>query len=169
MSGFRRSFEVTIEAPAPAVFAYCQDPRRIYADDPMYRVSEATLAAGGVGTTACVVARTPILTEEVAISYLESVPDQRIVFRAHPTMTVAGLRRFVISGSIVTWTWTFTPEGSGTRLAVEISEQAPPLWERALDALTARILFKQVRARLTRIKARVEEQAGAAVREGFSP
>ncbi len=57
------------------------------------------------------------------------------------------------------WTWTFEPEDGGTRLNVVVVEQDPPRWQRAMDRLTEKSFNAQVRDRLARMKATVEEQA----------
>ena len=57
------------------------------------------------------------------------------------------------------WTWTFEPEDGGTRLNVGVIEQNPPRWQRAMDRLTEKSFNTQVRDRLARMKAMVEEQS----------
>ena len=37
------------------------------------------------------VTKSTVFTEDVAIEYVDFVPDQRIVFEAHPKMTIAVL------------------------------------------------------------------------------
>jgi len=103
-----------------------------------------------------------VFVEEVAIEYVEVVRDRRIVFQAYPTMTVAGLRQR-ISVATHTFAWTFTPEDGGTRLAVVVVEQDPPRWQRVLDRLTEKGFSKQVRERLARIKASLEEESPTAI------
>lgn len=53
----------------------------------------------------------------------------------------------------------FVPADGGTTLNVELVNRGGARWERALDALrAAKVISKQVRNRLARIKARVEDQ-----------
>lgn len=151
---------VPINAPVHTVFEYCRDPRRIYAGDPTYKVADATLTPEGVGTRAQLVAKMLVFTEEVAIEYVEVVPDKRLVFEARPTMTIAGRK---LGAEVFTWTWTFAPADGGTTLALAVVNRGGGLWERALDALgTEKVVFKQSQGRLARIKAGVEEKAGTA-------
>ena len=147
---------VSINAPVHTVFDYCRDPRRIYAGDPTYKVVDATLTPDGVGTRGHVAAKVVGLTEDVAIEYVDFVPDERIVFEARPTATIAGRQR---GAEIFTWTWTFVPADDGVTLTVDVVNQGGAWWERALDALgTERVVSKQLRARLARVKASVEGQ-----------
>lgn len=150
-------YTVLIDAPVNSVFEYCRDPRRIYAADPMYKVTDATLTREGVGTKAQLVAKMFVFVEDIAIEYVEVVPDQRIVFQAHPTMTLAGLGRLSVSVAIHNWTWTFEPEDGGTRLNLVVVEQEPPWWQRVLDRVMEKGFSTQVRNRLARIKASNEE------------
>lgn len=153
----RLTFTVSIDAPVHTVYEYCRDPRRIYAGDPDYTVSGATLTPEGVGTTTQLAAKLLVFTEDIAIRYVEVVQDQRIVFEAHPTATIAG-RHF--GAEIFTWTWTFAPAEGGTSLTVAVVNEGGARWERALDSLgTERVLSRQIRGRLARIKAGVEEEA----------
>ncbi len=163
MTGYTGTFEVVIDAPVHTVFEYCRDPRRIYAGDPSHTVPDATLVPEGVGTRALVVARVAVFTEEIALEYVELVPDQRIVFEAFPRMTIARLGHRVISaGPLHTWTWAFAPEGAGTRLTLVVVGQDASRWERALDLVTGRMLSgmfsREIRDRLGRVKAGVEAQ-----------
>jgi len=156
MPGIDLSFTVPINASVHKVFEYCRDPRRIYAGDPMYKVVDATLTPEGVGTRAHLEAKVLVFTEDIAIEYVAFVPDQRIVFDAHPTMTIAGRQ---LGSEIFNWTWMFVPADGGTTLDVELVNRGGARWERALDALGAeKVISKQVRNRLARIKASVKEQ-----------
>lgn len=139
MADVALTFTVSINAPVHAVFEYCRDPRRIYAEDPTYTVSDATLTPDGVGTRTHAVARMGPFAEDVPIEYVEVVPDQRIVFTADPKVT-ARRGRWVISGDDVhTWTWTFAPEDGGTRLGVVVVSKAGPRWRRLLDRVGNRM------------------------------
>jgi uncharacterized protein YndB with AHSA1/START domain len=164
MSGSMPTYEytVSIDAPVHSVFEYCCDPRKIYAGDPEMKVVDASLAPDGVGTKAHLTSRVFVFVEEVTIDYVEVTPDQQIVFDAHPKMTPVGLGpKRGISVAIHRWTWTFESEGGGTRLNLVVVEQDPPRWQRAMDRLTEKWFNRQVRDRLARIKATVEEQATA--------
>jgi len=146
-----------IHAPVHAVFEYCRDPRSIFAGDPVYRVVDATVTPEGVGTRGHLVAKMLGLSEDVAIEYVEVVPDERIVYEARPTVTIAGRR---LGAEVFTWAWAFLPVAGGTELTVHVANRGGARWERALDALgTQRVLTRQSRARLARIAAAVEGQA----------
>lgn len=165
MTDVSLSFEVIIDAPVHTVFEHCLDPRSVYADDPVYRVSEATVVPEGVGTRAHVATK-GVFSEDVTLEYVDLTPDQRIVFEGRPRMTVAGSERFSISGSLHTFTWTFAPESGGTRLRLDVVEHDAPRWERALDLLTVKagtkMFRKQIQGRLDRIKAATERRAASA-------
>lgn len=149
-----------VDAPAHRVFEYCLDPRRVYAGDPLYRVTDATVVAGGTGTHAALAARMVVFTEEVDITYVEAVRDQRIVFEARPRLRVAGRRA---GSEVFTWTWTFTPTQAGTIVTVDVENRGGGAWERALDALgTKKAVEKQTTQRLARIKAATESRARTA-------
>ncbi len=161
MADIRVMVTESIGAPAPAVFEYCRDPRRIYDEDPTYGVVEAAVTGDGVGTTARLVAKMfgfPI--ENVAIKYVEVEPDQRIVFEARPTMTILGRR---LGGEVFTWTWTFEPTDAGTTVTVAGVSRGGARWERALDNIfgTQKIVTKQFQARVGRIKTATEKQTSA--------
>jgi len=166
MTDVSLDFGVDIHAPVHTVFEYCRDPRRIYAGDPTHQVSEVTVVSEGAGTQAQVQSKVAVFIEDIAIEYVEVVPDERIVFEARPKMSIRGLRWFVVLSSLHTWTWTFAPEDGGTRLTAVVVEHDAPRWERALDALTAgtptRTFSKEIRGRLDRIRAGAEEQAASA-------
>lgn len=160
MAAYNGRFELSINAPVDTVFEYCRDPRKIYAGDPTHNVSESTLFPEGVGTRAKVVVKTVAFTEEIAIEYVECVPDQTIVFTGDPKMTIAGLGPF--GDDIHTWTWTFAPEDGGTRMTVVVvSQEDAPWWERLFDRITAKNFSKEITGRLARIKAGAEEQAAS--------
>jgi hypothetical protein len=127
---------------------------------PTYKVVEVMLSPEGVGTRARLAAKMLVLTEEVAIEFVEFVPDRRIVFEGRPTMTIAGRR---MGAEVFTWTWTFEPRDGGTTLTVAGLKRGGSRLEHAVDTLfgTQRVVSKQFQNRLTRIKAAVEAQASA--------
>jgi uncharacterized protein YndB with AHSA1/START domain len=159
MTDFTRSFTVFINAPVHTVFEYCRDPRRIFAGDPRVEVSDVTLTPAGVGTTAHIVGK-GVVTEDVKNEYVEFVADQRIVFKSHPKVTLAGMTKEVTHGP--TWTWTFAPEHGGTTLTVVFLEEDAAWWQRTFDVVTERSWSKQVRGWLDGIKEATEEEAAPA-------
>lgn len=151
----QHDFDVFIHAPVHQAFAYCLDPRGIYADDPSYDVVDASLAEEAVGTSAEVRAGGRALAEEVSLEYVEVVPDSRIVFMAHPRMVIGGWGDG-IPMSDHEFIWTFEEERGGTRLSLCIVEHDPPRWLRFLDRIGGKSFERQVHGRLARIKAGVE-------------
>jgi ribosomal protein L29 len=158
----RYEYTVLIDAPVHSAFEYCRDPRKIYAGDPVMKIADASVTDEGVGTRAHLTSRVLLFVEDVTIDYVEVTPDQRIVFEAHPTMTPVGLGpKSGISIATHRWTWTFASEDGSTRLDLVVVEQNPPRWQRAMDRLSKTSFNRQVRDRLARIKATVEEEATA--------
>ena len=153
MTDFSRTYAVSIDAPVHAVFEYCRDPRRILAGDPKVVVSDVSLTPEGVGTTWHIVAE-GVVTEETTTEYVEFVPAERIVWKSHPTVSVAGMTKEITHGP--TWTWTFAPEDGGTRLVVEFLEAGAPWWQRAFDVVTEKSWSKEIRDWLAAIKAGTE-------------
>lgn len=160
MTDVSLDFEVVIDAPVTTAFDYCLDPRRIYAGDPTHEVTDAAPHPGGLGTTAQITTKTGPFTEQIALDYVEVIPNERIVFEAHPRMTFPRLPKLEIPGSLHTWTWTFEPDDGRTRLAVVVVEHDASRSARALDALTGHALSKgftqEIRDRLGRIRAACE-------------
>jgi len=158
MTDFKVTLTEFINAPVHAVFEYCRDPGRMYAADPTYKVAAVTRRQEGVGTKARLAAKMLVLTEDVAIEYVDFVPDRRIVFEARPTMTIAGRR---MGAEVFIWTWTFEPHDGGTTVMVAGINRGGSRLERGLDTLfgTQRVVSKQFRDRLTRIKEDVEAPA----------
>jgi uncharacterized protein YndB with AHSA1/START domain len=76
---------IHIDASPGAVFAYCLDPRQVFAGDPKH-VLDAEVVPGGVGTTAHLSMKFGVLEEADRIEYVEVVPDRRIVMAMQPTM-----------------------------------------------------------------------------------
>ena len=151
---------VLIEAPVHSVFDFCLDPRRIFAEDPV-EVADATLVPEGIGTTAHLTGSMLIFVQDVPIEYVEVVPDERIVFEGDWRMTIMGLG-IGFSAGIHSWTWSFVSEDEGTRLTMRVVVHKSPRWQRALDRMAEKSSSKQIRERLARIKAAVEEQAATA-------
>jgi hypothetical protein len=159
MTDFTRSFEIRIAAPVHTVSEDCRDPRRIFVGDPKVDVSDVTLTPEGVGTTAHIVGR-GLVTEDVRYECVEFVPDQRIVFKAHPTVTLAGRTKEITHGP--SWIWAFVPEANGTRLTLTFLEEDAAWWQRAFDVMTEKGWSGQIRAWLAGIKAGAEKEAIAA-------
>lgn len=155
MTDFTRSFEIFIHAPVHTVFEYCRDPRRIVAADPKLEARDVTLTPQGLGSTAHLVAK-GVVTDDAGIEFIEFVPDQRIVWKSHPKVSIAGMTKKIMHGP--TWTWTFAAEGEATKLGLVFCEVDPPWWQRAFDLVTERTWSKQIRGWLAGIKAGAEEQ-----------
>jgi hypothetical protein len=158
MTDVTRSFEIFVHAPVHTVFEYCRDPRRVVAADPKLTVSDVVLTPAGLGSTAHLVAK-GVVTDDALIEFIEFVPDQRIVWKSHPKVSVAGMAKEITHGP--TWTWTFAAEGGGTRLTLVFREEDPPWWQRAFDVVTERTWSQQIRGWLAGLKAGAEGGAPA--------
>ena len=159
MADFMRTYTVFVNAPVHTVFEYCRDPRRIYAVDPKLEVRDITLTPEGLRSRVHLVSK-GVVSEEATTECIEFVPDQRIVWKSHPKVSVAGMTKEISHGP--TWTWTFAPEDGGTTLTLVFLEQEPAWWQRAFDVLAERTWSKQHRGWLASIKTGAEEQAAAA-------
>lgn len=159
MTDFTRSFEVVIDAPVHTVFEYCRDPRRVFAGDPRLEVRDVRVTPQGLGTTARLVAK-GVVTEDATNECVGFVPDQQIVTKSHPKVTVAGMTKEVTHGP--TWTWTFTPQDGGTRLTLVFLEEDAAWWQRAFDVVMERSWSSQIRGWLAGIRAGAEEEAASA-------
>ena len=137
---YRESFHIA--APVPSVFAFFRDPRNFTAVAPAeIAFSDFVLTERGVGTSyqwETTIAGVRLRGSDV---YTEFVPDQRITDRSSSALEG-------------TWTYTFEPDGSGTRLSVENCSRSvwnlPPL-RQLLDLVAARThrpRFQQMKATL---------------------
>ncbi len=149
---------IQINASPGAVFAYCLDPRRLFAGDPKHVVDAATVA-GGVGTTAHLSMRMGVLEEADRLEYVEVVPDRRIVIAMQPTMSLGGSRGLRSDTAAYTLTHEFAPEAGGTRMTLRVQVHDPPLHERMIDRLEGKGPDRMVRNRLQRIAQAVEAAA----------
>lgn len=95
---------VHIAAPVTEVFEYVKDPHSFVAADPEpVRLSEVSLTPEGIGSSWCTSWHVFGLPFHAAVTREELVPNERIVDHA---------------STGVTWTYTTTPEGSGTTLSL---------------------------------------------------
>lgn len=149
---------IYIDAPVHEVFDLYKDPRRTWAlgPDQMVRRGElidVTMTDDGVGTYYSWAFHLPGLRLEGFDVFTEFVPNERITDRSS--------RSFV-----GTWTATFAPEGTGTRL----TQWRHPVATRALrplDRLFDRFRRSVGQEELEHIKAELEKRvAPAAPRAG---
>jgi carbon monoxide dehydrogenase subunit G len=123
---YRQSFHV--EAPVTEVFAFFSDPSRWAELEPAgVRFGQVVLTPEGVGTHYSWSARVAGVPMQGFNVFTAFVPERRITDRSSSSLEG-------------TWTYTFEPEGSGTRLTVENRVGACwrlPLLERVLDRVTA--------------------------------
>ena len=94
---------VSVDAPVEKVFDYALDPRNLWAT-PDVAVAEVAIKPDGVGTNARLWSHVLGFHIEGGLEYTDVVRPERIVIKAdflmeHPT-----------------WTFTFEPEGGGTKL-----------------------------------------------------
>lgn len=134
---------IYIDASVPTVFAFFADPDNFRQAEPgQIEFTDIVVTARGVGTHyawATKIVGIPFKGKDV---YTEFVPDELITDRSSSALEG-------------TWTYTFTREGSGTRLTVENRVRSvwsiPPL-RQLLDVAAA----KSHRPRFERIKAVLE-------------
>lgn len=150
---------VHIEAPPSAVFAYCLDPRNLFAGDPKH-VVDADVVPGGVGTTAHLSMKMGVLEESDRLEYVEIVPDRRIEIAMQPTMSLIGLERVHHETALYTLAHEFEPDAEGTRMTLRVVAHDPPLYERLIDKLEGKGPDRLVHNRLQRIADAVKAQAG---------
>ena len=155
----RAEESIQISAAPSEVFAYCLDPRRLFAGDPKH-VVDADIVAGGVGTTAHLSSTMGVLEEADRIEYAEVVPDRRIVIDMQPTMVLGGSKGLHSDTARYTLTHECEPEAGGTRMTLRVQVHDPPLHERVIDRFEGKGPDRMVHNRLQRIAAAVEA-AGA--------
>lgn len=155
----RAEESIQIDAAPGTVFAYCLDPRQLFAGDPKH-VVDADVVPGGVGTTAHLAMRMGALDEADRIEYVEVVPDRRIVIAMHPTMSLHGVSGIHHETALYSLTHDFAPEAGGTRMTLRVQVHDAPRYERMIDRLEGKGPDRLVRSRLERIAQAVE--AGAA-------
>lgn len=126
---------IHIEAPVEKVFDFCKDPRNMLETlTTPFAVKDVKLTKEGVGTYYSWASKTPGLRMEGFDVYAEFVPNERITDRSS-------------SGLPGDWTFSFEPEGSGTKLTAEVHHrsfwQIPPLRqlvEGVQSTMTGRLL-----------------------------
>jgi len=98
---------VHIEAPVEKVFEFFKDPRNQFslAPDDRVTVTDVKMTEGGVGTYYSYAMKLAGRTLEGFVVYTEYIPNKLIVDKSSVAM----------HGS---WTYTFEPEGTGTRLTM---------------------------------------------------
>ncbi len=114
---FKRS--VHIEAPVEKVFDFFRDPRNWQGIEELGVVfKDVRLTDEGVGTSYSWIARVAGLRIEGSNVFTEFLPNKRIVDRS--SWSFEGI-----------WTYSFEPEGSGTKMTIENSQvsfwRIPPL------------------------------------------
>lgn len=143
---------IHIDASPGAVFAYCLDPRQVFAGDPKH-VVDAEVVPGGVGTTAHLSMKFGVLEEADRIEYVEVVTDRRIVMAMQPTMSRG---KFHHDTARYTLTHEFEPDADGTRMTLRVQVHDRPLSERMIDRLEGKGPERLVHNRLQRIARAVE-------------
>ena len=152
---------IQINASPGAVFAYCLDPRQLFAGDPKH-VMDTDVVPGGAGTSAHLSTRMGVLEEADRIEYIEVVPDRRIVIAMQPTMSLGGSKGVHHETALYTLTHEFDPEDGGTRMTLRVQSHDAPLYERMIDRFEGKGVVRMVRNRLERVAQAVE----ASVAEG---
>lgn len=138
---YRQSLHVN--APVEKVFGFVKDPSnwRLVAPEGIV-FKDVVLTEEGVGTHYSWVARIAGLPVEGFGVFTEFVPNRRIVDRS--SRSFEG-----------TWTYSFEPDGPGTRLTV--TNESGSLWRLPLlSALMDRAAARTHAERITRIKSLVE-------------
>ncbi len=142
---------IHIEAPVEKVFDFYKDPRKgvaaMWTDQMNERgeLLDVKTTDEGVGTYYSWAMKLPGLRLEGFDVYTEFVPNQRITDRSS--------RSFV-----GTWTYTFGPEGSGTRLTHQ-RHPASSRARRAIDRLMDRFRVSVERQELEKLKVLLEKPA----------
>lgn len=154
----RAEESIHIAAPPSMVFAYCLDPRQLFAGDPKH-VVDADVTPGGVGTTAHLSMRMGVLEEADRIEYVEVVPDRRIVVAMHPTMSLGGPRGVHHETALYMLAHEFAPDGDGTRMTLRVQVHDAPLYERLVGHFEVKSTHQLVRDRPQRIAQAVEAAA----------
>lgn len=149
---------IHIAAPPNAVFAYCLDPRQLFAGDPKH-VVDADVTPDGVGTTAHLSMRMGVLEEADRIEYVDVVQDRRIVIAMHPTMSLGGPRGIHHETALYTLTHEFEPDADGTRMTLRVQVHDAPLYERLIGRFEVKSTHQLVRDRLQRLAQAVEAAA----------
>ena len=139
---------IYIEAPVEKVFDFCKDPRKTWAAMPegvagSGELSDVTMTAEGVGTYYSWTMKVAGLRVEGFNVFTEFIPNQRITDRSSRTF-------------VGTWTVTFEPEGTGTRVTEwRHPVSFPPM--RPLDRLMDRFRMSLEQQSLAKMKEALEK------------
>ena len=139
---YRQSFHV--DAPVTKVFDFFRDPSHWAEVEPEgVQFKDVRLTTEGVGTHYGWAAKIAGVSIEGFNVFTEFVPNRRITDRSSSSLEG-------------TWTYSFEPDGSGTRLAVE--NQVRSYWRLApLERLLDWAAAKTHEPRFARIKKLLEE------------
>ena len=137
---------ITVNAAVEKVFTYMtSDPMNTPEWLPsMVEVKDVVQTKDGVGSRYRWVYKMVGLRFEGENTTLEYVPNRRLVEESK-------------GGISSTWTWTFAPEGAGSRLNVAIEYTVPiPVLGKLAEALVVRQNEREMDLALANIKARME-------------
>ena len=139
---YEQSFHV--DAPVTKVFDFFRDPHRWAELQPEgVEFKDVRVTAEGLGTHYGWAATIVGVTIEGFNVFTEFVPDRRITDRSSSSLEG-------------TWTYSFEPEGSGTKLTV--TNQVRSVWHLPLlEPLLDRVAAKTHEPRFARIKQMLEE------------
>ena len=137
---------IYIEAPVETVFDHFMDPRKDIDLMPVpTEIVEFTLTEEGTGTYTRYRSRIAGVSFEMFDVVTDVVPNRRITSKSS-------------SATEGTWTYTFEPEGTGTRLTMEhqsMSFWRLPLLRNIADLVTSRMTASY----MPKAKARIEAEA----------
>lgn len=144
MSAMTYRESIHVEAPVETVFRFFRDPNNWRDVEPgEVEFKDVTLTQEGVGTHYSWSAKILGFPVEGLNVFTEFIPNQRITDRSSSSLEG-------------TWTYSFEPEGSGTKLTLENQGRSVwrlPVLERLLDRMTA----KTHEPRFARLKAILEQ------------
>jgi uncharacterized protein YndB with AHSA1/START domain len=137
---------IHIEAPVETVFERFMDPRNDLDLMPIdTEILEVKMTEEGTGTYTSYRAKVAGIPFEMFDVVTDVVPNRRIASKSS-------------SATVGTWTYTFEPEGTGTRLTME--HQAGSLWRLPLLRNVADLVSSRANASFTpKLKARIEAEA----------
>ena len=162
MVDFSRRYEITVDAPVHEVFEYCRDPRHVFEGWPELQVTDVVMTPDGVGTTAQIVAKfvKGMVVGEIEREYVDVVPDQRIVSRAHARVRFAGRTKDVANAPI--FTLLFETQGGGTKLPLVLLEEDLSWLANLYESVSGGPIEKDMRSMLAGVKAGVESHSSSA-------
>ncbi len=151
MAKLTRSIE--IDAPVEKVFDFAMDVGKLWTSWPEeVAVRDVELAPDGVGTSAVVFTHLFAIHMEGKVEYVEVVPNERIVAKAH------------FFGESPTWVYTFEPIDGGTKLTAEGEWNVKfPAVGKSLEGMMVKSHDKGLESLLDTVKARVEADVPVAV------